>query len=188
MPSSEDTPTPSVRVPKLTRDPLWSLRMWPVTVTVRAIDYTIPAMSAADWLPFLMGKPPQPDLIVPVLLPAVDEVYSTDDSMDIEDMYWLSYDIVSEVTGRPWWITMRLCGCAQHNWEFISAQMLFHGIHADQVSIAAWLDAVLLIILENIKPENAEMFNLQLESPPPDVEDEGAEEPEMSAAQFLSMA
>ena len=97
-------------------------------------------------------------------------------------------DVLSLVSGRPWWQAMRLISVASANWNTVGGEMLYRGIFPDQLSLSAWLDVLLLTIIKLMDPKQVTMFTLQLERPPVDVIDGEAQEMEMDRNQFLSMS
>lgn len=195
LPTEEETPQQpvGVRVPRTNNNPIWSLKPWPVVVEILNQEYVIPAMTAADWLPLIMTTPPRPDLIIPLLLPDVEDLFVTRaDVLEADDLYWLAFDILECVAARPWWKALRLLTVLQGGWDVIHGKMVLAGVRADQLSLGAWLDAALVVTMENIDPEKAEMFSMQLEAVPTELlDDDAIEDAEMAGAmtrqQFLSM-
>lgn len=184
-PSSGDLAVPRVTVPHQTTDPIWSLKSWPVTLEIAGQDWLIPAASAADWLSVLMPNPVDLDEMVRVMV--VDgESLLFDESIGTE-LEELCLDVISMVSGRPWWQALRLISVAVANWNVLGGEMLYRGIIPDQVSLSQWLDVLLLVTLRSMDPKDVMMFTLQLENPPVDVIDVEADEMEMSRDQFLSM-
>lgn len=186
-PSSEADP--QVIIPKTVADPVWSLRPWPVSVHMIGTRYEIPALSAADWLAILMSEDPDLDDIFPGLLEEKDQDVVTEAMLDghLEETFSVCLDIITAVSGRPWYIAMRLIDVARNSWHVLGAEMLLKGVDADRLSLSGWLDILLLTIMKNIDPKDATMFALRLETPPADIEAEQPE-PEMSASSFMSMA
>lgn len=189
--ASSSSPPPPVTVPRIVTDPIWSLRIWPVTFTVAGQDFTIPEISAAGWLTVLMVEEIEAMEVLDALMPFEDTEELRDllwdDKFTLSDLHDLLLEIVSAVTGRPWWIVFKLVVAMRQHWDFLGAELALQGVRADTISIAAWLDVALLTILRNIEPEKATMFTSQLEMPPPGVTVE-PEAMEISANQFMSMA
>lgn len=184
--------TAPVVVPKLVTDPIWSLDSWPVIVTFAGQEFQSPPLRALEWLEILMtgAEALDPNTFV-------EHIFSAEDAEEILDLLWngeleieefndIVLELIGEVSGRPWWVAMKLVSAARENWDLLGAELMLEGIKATEVSLSAWLDVVLLLILRNIDPEKATMFTSQLEMPPPGVEMK-PEEMEMSAQQFLSM-
>ena len=189
--SSSAPPPPPVTIPKVVTDPIWSLRIWPVTFTVAGQDFTIPAIPASEWLELFMDNEIEAPEILETLLASEDAErlrdLMWDDRFALTDLGDLLLEVISAVTGRPWWVALKLVATVRTQWDFLGAELVLQGVRADTISIAAWLDVALLTILRNIDPEKATMFTSQLEMPPPGVTIE-PEAMEISAEHFMSMA
>lgn len=184
---SSDLPAvPRVIVPRQTTDPIWSLKSWPVVLSIGGRDWEIPAASAADWLSVLMPSPVDLDEIIMTMV-VNGESLLFDESVGGE-LENVMLDVISLVSGRPWWQTLRMIAVAVNNWNVLGGEMLYRGIIPDQVSLSQWLDVLLLVTIRSMDPKDVTMFTLQLENPPVEVVDSVAEEMEMSRDQFLSMA
>lgn len=185
-PSVSEPDTPQVHIPQQTKDPVWSLKPWPVTLVVTGQEITFPAATAADWLSVLMVEPFDLDDVVRVL--AVDgERFLFDEDLG-EELGEACLEVISSVAGRPWWQAMRLISVASANWNTVGGEMLYRGIFPDQLSLSAWLDVLLLVVIKLMDPKQVTMFTLQLEKPPVEVIDGEAEEMVMDRNQFLSMS
>ena len=175
--------------PRLNTDPIWSLGLWPIEVRVGNQIIEIPAMPAVDWLLYLLQPTPDLDGLLGNLLPEIDDAIY-DNLTSIADMYLLLLDIISTVSAHKWWVTLRLTNLAYHNWSSLGPELMFHGVDAAQVSLAAWLDALLLLTLRNMDPKKITMFTMQLEIPPPELSGDTDELPQLETdrSAFLSMA
>lgn len=178
--------TGRIPVPKLTGDPVWALKPWPVTIQAGGRDYTIPALPAADWLAVLMADPFDPDDLILELVDDGRELLFIE-TMTADDLEHICFDIIATVSARPWWIAMRLVAMARGNWSVLGAELILKGIDPQRVSLAAWLDALLLITLRTMDSKDVTMFTMRLEEPPPEEAASVADELEMSAEAFLSM-
>lgn len=147
-------------------------------------------MSAAEWLTYLMHDVVDLFDIVPGLCGDEFERMVFEQMMDgvitKEDLRRVALDTLSAVTGRPWWFSMRLIKSTQMSWEIIGGELAFRGVDASRLSIAGWLDAVLLICLRNMESAKVTMFMSQLEAPPQE-EMANVEDMEMSADTFLAL-
>lgn len=161
---------PKVRVPRVVTEPVWSLQPWPVDVSLAGQQYQIPAAPAASWLGVLMTDAFVLDdlflALAPELGDAVDEAlygerFSFDDYAD------LVLDIISNVSGRPWHIALRLIGSARNSWNVVGAELILKGVDATQISLSAWLDVVLLVMIRGMEAKDVAMFTAKLEAPPP---------------------
>ena len=184
-PSVSEPDVPRVQVPKQTLDPVWSLKPWPVSVAVNGRDLLFPALTAADWLSVFMTDSVDLDDVIRVL--AVDgEQLLLDEGLG-EELYEACLEAITAVAGRPWWQAMRLISVATANWNVVGGEMLYRRLLPDEMSLAAWLDVLLITIIKLMDPKHVTMFLLKLEQPPVDVIDGEAEELEMDRNQFLSM-
>ena len=158
----------------------------PVVLTIQGRDYEVPAAMAADWLLVLMQDPIELDDMVSTMVTDGEELLF-DEAVGME-LYDACLEVISHVSGRPWWQAMRLIAVATQNWNTVGAEMMYRGFLAQQVSLSAWLDVLLLVILKMIDPKEANMFLLRLEDPPKELDD-GAEatEPEMDRNAFLAL-
>ena len=180
-----------ITVPATVTDPVWSLHPWPLTITAAGALLEVPALPAADWLAILMASELELDDLFPGLLAASDQELVEEALLDgvisLDDCYQMVLDIISTVSGRPWWVAMRLIYVARDSWQVLGAELLLKGVDAQKLSLSGWLDVLLLTVMRNIDKDEATMFTLRLEQPPADIEVE-TKEPEMSASAFMSMA
>lgn len=169
-------------MPQWDTDPIWSLRIWPVTVNVAGQDLEVPAMSAADWLTVLM----QPDLTLDDLLdliPGVDQVVAEAD-LGADEWTEVCLDMITTVSARSWWITMRLIGVAASSWDSLGAAML-RRVDAEKVSLAAWLTVLTATLIDLMDPKDVTMALARIEAPPPQVAKK-PDLPEMTQDQWLA--
>ena len=189
-PVSDSSTSSATPVPKLVQEPTSSLQPWPVIITLASHEVTIPALSAAEWLAVLMvGEKLWIEDVLPGLLGEDDaklvEDALYDGSLDLVDLHETGLKVVEFASGRPWWVSLRVIEAARANWDLMGAELMLHGIDASRVSLSAWIDVSTVLMTRLMKPEDATMFLMQLEAAP---EGEAAPEPEVSAAQFLSMS
>lgn len=145
-------------------------------------------MSAVEWLAYLMQPQPDVDGMILDLLPDSEDMLF-DGLIDLEDLYDVILDLVSTVCARPWWVALRQINVAHDNWHVLGPQML-ETIDAGSVSIAAWLDVLLIKTLNSMDPKDTTLFTSRLEAPPAKVAaDLGPpiETMEMDRGAFLSM-
>jgi hypothetical protein len=181
--SPEVAPTP---VPKTNRSPVRSLRPTSVFLAVGPREVEVPPYPAVDWLEILMQPNWTADDIFIELLPNGMELI-LDGSLGPLVTQDLALDLIEEVSARHWWIALRLIEVVSVHWDVIGPDAIFNGVDAEKLSLAAWLDAMLVLLMRRISNEQQPMFVAQLEMPPAG-EEIPEEEMEMSASQFLSMA
>lgn len=177
-----------VQVPNLLSSPIWSLRPWPVVVSLAGRDFEIPAMSATSWLSCLMEEELDLEDVFPGLTGREDEIMDlvVDGEQTLDDLELIALDVISAASGRPWWVAMRLIGAAAGSWQILGPAMI-RRVDPNTVSLSGWLDVLLVEILDRMKPEQAQMFALRLEMPPPELTDAVVAEPEMDASAFMAM-
>jgi hypothetical protein len=141
-------------------------------------------MPAADWLAVLMSPHLSVDTLLDLILGWEEAMVEIDYTM--EDWAELCLDMISTVSARPWWITLRLVHYVRASWDSIGEQLVTK-MDAERVSLAAWLNVALITILREMDPKKVAMFIAQMEQPPAGVE-VPAEELEMSAEQFRALA
>lgn len=109
------------------------------------------------------------------------------DDDDLDNLDNLGLDILEAVSARHWWVADRLIQTVANSWDVMGAEAALHQVDPERISLASWLDTMLLLILRYIKPDEAPMFVAKLELPP-EGESLAPEEMEMSESQFLSMS
>jgi hypothetical protein len=183
--AAADTGSNSIQVPKLNTDPVWSLRPWPLVISVHGAKIKLPELCATDWLVYLLQNPPDLDGLLLDWLPQLEDLVA-EQVIDLEEMYDSLLTILATVAARPWWVTLRLVVIANRSWDLLGPKLMSQGIDANSISLSAWLDALLLIILENTDPKQVTMFTMQLEAVPVTVQAE-QDELEMDRSAFLSL-
>jgi hypothetical protein len=178
-----------VVIPKLNRDPIQSLCPFSVIVDVCGRDMEIPPLPAADWLAVLMVENLDLDNIFPGFLSPEDEDLVDDllttGQLDMDEYEDILLSVIETASARDWWVTFRLVEMARTSWDVLGAELTLRGVDATQVSLAAWLDVVLILALQAMDPQKTQMFTMKLQAPPPEVE---ADEPEMAVSDFMAMA
>lgn len=191
IPDSASGAGANVTVPRLNTDPVFSLGLWPIEVSIGTKVIEVPAMPAVDWLAYLLQATPDLDGLLSNLLPEIEDALY-DDLMPEQDLYLLVLDIISTVSAHPWWVTLRLVNVAHQNWDSIGPELMFNGVDPTVISLAAWVDATLLIMLRSMDPKKITMFVMQLEIPPKDLQltEDSSELPQFETNRnvFLSMA
>ena len=148
-------------------------------------EYEIPALPATDWLQVLMKEEPDLEDILHELVPEGTSLLF-DESLDLDELWQILLDVIEQASGRHWWIAMRLINVIRGSWNVVGAEMFYRGIDPNTLSLAAWLDAMLLVLIRAMDPKDVTMFNMRLEMVPAGEEPDDSEM-EMSPEQFLSM-
>lgn len=156
-------------------------------VTVADREYEIPAMSAVDWLTYLMQPQPDIDGIILDLFPDSEELLFAE-QIELEELYDIVLDLIAAVCARPWWVALRQINIARVSWNVLGPMMM-ESVDATQVSIAGWLDILLVKTLSAMDPKETTMWTSKLEAPPPSEQPaEPMEAMEMDRGSFLSMS
>lgn len=93
-----------------------------------------------------------------------------DGRLDPHALIKAQQDVVTLVSGRPWWVTLRLLYMAQGSWDAIGGYMASHGVNATQMPLQAWMDALLATILKHMDPKNHSSMMTKLKMPPKGVD------------------
>lgn len=142
-------------------------------------------MPASDWLAIFMNQEWESNDLLD-LIPGLDEaLYESTVSLDeIRDML---LDVITTVSSRHWWITLRLISAAMRNWDVIGPTMTTK-VDATKVSFAAWMGYLQVLLIESMEPKNAKMFIAQVQNPPIGTEAPTSQRKELTAREFLAMA
>lgn len=180
-----------VTVPKLNRDPIQSLRPFPVEVDVAGHHLLIPAMPAAEWLSILMSDDLDLSDVFPGLLNQVDmeavEDIILDGYLGMEDLEEIIFGVIETASARHWWVALRLIETARTEWDVLGAELGLRGVDPTHISLSHWLDILLLVTIRSMDPKDVQMFCMRLEAPPLSAQVEESEM-EMSESAFMAMA
>jgi hypothetical protein len=182
----------SVQLPELVTNPLASIRATPTEVQVAGEWITIPALSAADWLELLMIEDVDLDTVFPGLAEEADQEFVLDQLLDgqlhVNDVEKLALQVITEVSGRPWWVAYRMIQIAKVAWSTLGGRLILSRIDATQISLSAWLDALWLVLFESINRDKWTMLSAQIEAvPPSEMPENPLESMEMSMDTFSEM-
>lgn len=178
-----------VQVPKLNKDPIWSLRPWPIEIEVAGVVVEIPPMCATEWLYYLMQEQPDLDTLASDVMPDLEDL-AYDGVIDLEKLYLTVLDVVSCASARPWWISLRLISIARYQWDILGPDLLARGADPNVLSLSGWLDVLLVAIYAAMDPKRTTMFTMQLEAVPEQMKDpdkDAFDDMEMDAGAFLSL-
>jgi hypothetical protein len=179
-----ESPSNSVIVPRTNRNPIRSLAPAPVIISIGSRELTFPALPAAEWLTVLMGDWTPDDLFLDLMPDGVRVLSSGELSPD--DTVDMALDVIEEVSGRNWWVALNIIQAMVEVWDVMGAEAIFNNVDAQHISLAAWLDAMLVLLLRRTNPDQGPMLVAMLEKPPPG-EELPEEDFEMSTSRFLSM-
>lgn len=142
-------------------------------------------MPASEWLAIFMSENWDSNDLLD-LIPGLDEALleSTVEPREIRD---LLLDMITTVSSRQWWITLRLIQVAMSHWNTIGPALITK-VDATKVSFAAWMGVLQVTLIESMEPKNAKMFIAQVQAPPVGVEAPANQRKELTAKEFLAMA
>lgn len=153
-------------VPKTNNDPIWSLCPWPVELSLGDKSVEIPPMPAVDWLQYLFTPDTfDVDGLIADFIPELED-YAYEKDLTISELYETALNVISVVAARPWWLALRIIFATSGAWNIFGPKLMISGVDAASVSLAAWLDMSIYLIIENMDPKNVTMFTSQLENPP----------------------
>jgi len=186
----ESEATQSVTIPQLITDPIWSLKLWPVKVDLLGTTFMIPELPAADWLHVLMRDSFYLEDLFPGLCEEEDQsivdTWISEQKLGIPELWDVSLDILDTVTGRPWYVSLRIISAAQQAWTTLGGVLVREGVDASHISIAAWLDAVFSIFAERLDKAIFSRFLVELDVDPTVEPGDSLEQMEMSRDMFAS--
>lgn len=174
-PRSRSSEPEKIRVVPTDPDPIASLDRWGVVVEFADQFYEIPALDAAAWLKILLAESLDLEAIFPGLLgpEVVAEV-----NMDLfegrgtdAELVQTIKDAIEEVTGRRWWIALRLCRTIRSFWERVNGELASAGVTPFGVPLAWWLDAAYAVcfrLIRDTDPKQLTQFTQALVTPPPE--------------------
>lgn len=152
--------------------------------------FSVPPLPAARWLIPLLGN--DLTLIVtaePEGLIDADQATEIDQllvygTVDMDELRFALYDVVSAVAGRDWWEAVSLVATvrASDNWARLHGKILA-AIDPHQVSLGAWLDVAMSLCTERMDAKQYGRFLGILQTPPAEV---GLDE-EREGENFLAM-
>jgi len=147
-------------------------------------------MAAAEWLSILMGTQVDLDDILPGLLDQ-EQANLVEDALfagtlDLEQLHQLALDVLTQVSGRMWYVAMKIIASAEASWNVIGGELVIRNVDAARISLSSWLDATYLILLRNMSNSEATIFNARLQVPPPGFM-QPDEEPTLTAESFMAM-
>jgi hypothetical protein len=168
-------------------DPVASLYPRELVVDVAGAAVVVPALYAIDWLVVLLAEDLRLDRIFPGLCDEANQ--DLVDHLIIDGLVTpaelddLALDVLTEASGRAWFVTVRTCATARASWDRLGGALAT----ADpaRMTLGSWLDAAYFQMLQMVDPKKIKEFTVQLTVPPagwgPEY-DEAAEE-----ANFMAM-
>lgn len=147
---------------------LFALQPWPITITVAHVDLRFPPHPASVWLGALLS-----DDLLGDLLDLADESGAQaaregliTGEVDFQLFSDALMEMITMLGGRPWWFTIGLINTVNGAWDTIGGYLAIRGTSASDLSLQAWIDALLAVTMLHIKPEDRNGFIVRLSAPP----------------------
>lgn len=164
-------------------DPVASLRPAETDVEVGEYVYTVPALSAAEWIEVMASGGPA--AIIPGLLPPADRFELLRDFLagrcTAKDMLDAAHQVLAMAGGRRWWEVERLVTSSTQSdaWPSIHGQLVLKGVDLDRLTLAGFCNAVWVLALQGCKKESdRQALEWEITKPPPGHLDEMEESDE----------
>ena len=153
-PAEPDEPG-TLRLPAVSCDPLASLSPVPIVVEAMGRTWTIPAMTAEDWLRVLWtGEHLDPDSIFPGLVGSQDDLYDAllDGTITLDEAFDISMEILEEASGYRWWYLLRATAFMRSSWSRIAGLV---GLDPARTSLGLYVTTYIAVSIQNVPAKNA---------------------------------
>lgn len=153
-------------------NPAAALRPAAIVVELGDWEYEIPQLGAADWLEAMLDGWAG---VVPGLLDSDMQVEVLREffagKITNEDVLASARVAVEAASGRRWWVAERLIATATNEefWPTIHGSLVLRGVDLERLSLGAALNAIYVLMVENMKEDKRFSFDAQLEAPPASV-------------------
>lgn len=132
--------------------------------------FIIPARTAYEWAQLLLAEPFDPyevfpGLAGPAAVIAVEDALGNGTASD-DDLSRAALGVVTTAGDRPWWVTIRILGCAGLCWDRIGGTLIRERIDAREITLAAWMDAMWMIMKTYVDPKKLASWTHQIEQAP----------------------
>lgn len=174
VPAARSTQPEVISLSPINPDPVASMCLWGADVDFGGRQFYVPPFDAARWLEILLAEPVVfedmfPGLAGPQAVVDVNQMMLADEA-SAQDLEQAILDLLEQVSGRRWWITVRLCFSLRRSWESIGGELARHGVTPFGVPLSYWLDAaystVIDVFMKGPKPKQAADWTRALTMPP----------------------
>lgn len=165
-PVAESDPE-SAPLPEIYCDPLASFSPTPILIDAFGGTWTVPAMSAAQWLEILWNETTSFDDIFPGLAGAQDVMYEAffAGETSSDEVFAIATEVLETASGFRWWFAMNLCSVAKLGWSRVGGEIVPH-VRAEEVSLGAWLVVVLQVLMGRTDPKKTAELLTNLNTAP----------------------
>lgn len=175
-------------------DPVASLRITTTYVDLGGRTFEVGKHSAADWLDLILTG--ELYHVLPGWVEDRNDSYAItemllDGEITEDDIDKAIREVITIAGGRQHWWIFNLVGVARAtntSWSVLNGRLIQAGIDADQISLAAWIDALYSTCVEMMQgQEHRVQFDTHLEAPPAGTELDEEEEGEAFLALMDTM-
>ena len=145
-------------------DPLASMRCWAVEIELGGRIYTVPPLPAVGWWPILAEER------LAAVLNLLEDSGDLDDRLldgeiNSAELEQALTEAVEEVSGRTMHEALVIVSVAASAWWWIGGRLARHGFRWDVMPLAAALDAVHGLLMENLTEEFKKKYEAALNPP-----------------------
>lgn len=172
-------------------DPTAQFEISDVIVELGGRDFLIPGRPAATWLAILTADQFDGSEIIPGMVADPEQL---DDlllggGVDVDQIVGAIQDVITIASGHPWWWSLGLLSLIrsqEHGTQLLGEMTR---LDASTCSLGAWLNTLYAITVKYMKQEDRTKFDMELDTPPPDIEIEPEDliDEAASSAAFMSM-
>lgn len=154
-------------LPKIFCDPFAAFGPTEIDVDFLGATWTLPAMTAADWLKIIWVDELAVDDIFPNLFDAQRETFEALllEEITVEDIFETAMAVIEAAAGFRWWFALNLASAVRAAWSRIGGLVVAQ-VQADTVSLGAWLVVALNVMQENVDHKKLSEFLTALNTPP----------------------
>lgn len=187
----DESDAANVQLPDVESEALSYLGPPIVEVEFLSRTWTVPAVTARDWLEILWAARFDPDEIFPGLLEDPDlEDQITDALLDgsqrADELFEIAMEILEEHAGYKWWFAIKLATLIKVSWHRIGGRLVLAGVNPAALSLGAWLTACLSLLAEYTQPKAFANLLHEFNTPPDGYGPSPEELMEMSESDFLA--
>lgn len=163
-----------------------AFRRGPIELDIDGHHYTLPAMSAAQWLDLLSGPVWALEVFRRVDDTAYGEFLARVDAGDagVREMTRVANEALAAAAGRSWWEALRLAHIATGA-PTVLGSILLRGVDPEHLTLAAFLSVTWVVVMQGRDDMARTQLEMELGTPPPEALEE-AGEPEMDMATLVA--
>jgi hypothetical protein len=172
-------------------DPVASLRVAEIDVEIGDYLYTVPALTAADWIEVLDAGSGWS--VIPGLLSPQDKLSVMRDylsgAVTSQGLLDAGRRVLEVAGGRKWWEVQRLVDSATTAaaWPTVHGNLVWKGVDLDRVTLAGFCNVIWVMGLQGCqKDSERQALEWEITKPPPGFADELEETDEADFNQILA--